>query len=143
MEVIQPLTKYLLGHWSFTRKFNNGNCGNGIVEFKNKNVNELEYIENGTLVVRDGKLLNASKKYIYMIFNEKLEIYFFENNKSLFQTIKFEKNNRSIHGTGFHKCGKDNYKSKYDFSLDGKFQIKHTVWGPKKNYTSITKFIKQ
>ena len=65
MEVIQPLTKYLLGHWSFTRKFNNGNCGNGIVEFKNKNVNELEYIENGTLVIRDGKLLNASKKYIY------------------------------------------------------------------------------
>ena len=143
MNLKSLLFKMLLGSWSYKRVFDNGNKGNGILEITKNDLFDLKYSESGVLYLNNGRALNSKRKYYFRLFEKKLEIYFFEGPKSLFQTIKLDQIDKSLIGNAIHLCEEDTYRSRYSFKLDDKtFQIKHIINGPKKSYKSITNYKK-
>ncbi len=129
-----------IGTWEFDREFDNGSKGTGIAVFVEQDSNMLEYIENGALILKDGQTLKSSIRYYYKIQPKEILVYFFENPSRLFQRVEFEDMGKEIAGRATHYCGNDIYCSEYKFLENDTFQIIHKVHGPRKSYTSKTRF---
>ncbi|RNA34488.1 hypothetical protein BpHYR1_041743 [Brachionus plicatilis] len=102
---------------------------------------KLLYREDGVFELNDGNKLDTYKEYLYMLENEKLAVYFFENNKQdrLFHFLDFKHiDNDLLLATAIHHCSLDIYNVKYEILSRNKFQIVYKVNGPEKNYVSQT-----
>ena len=86
--------------------------------------------------------LKSKRKYYFIANKNKLEIYFFENPKTLFQRFELKSKGNTLIGKATHQCGSDHYASEYIFKTDGCFEITHKVRGPKKKYSSKTIYSK-
>ena len=136
------ILKELIGSWSYEREFDNGSSGSGLACFERTNSNKLEYSENGTLNLTTAAILKSKRKYYFIANKNKLEIYFFENPKTLFQSFELKSKGNTLTGKANHQCGSDHYASEYIFKSDGRFEITHKVRGPKKKYSSKTIYSK-
>ena len=134
--------KELIGSWSYEREFDNGSSGSGFAYFERTNSNKLEYSETGTLNLTTTTILKSKRKYYFIANKNKLEIYFFENPKTLFQRFELKSKGNTLIGNANHQCGSDHYASEYIFKSDGRFKITHEVRGPKKKYSSKTIYSK-
>tara|TARA_B100000886_G_scaffold164912_1_gene112490 strand:+ start:750 stop:1187 length:438 start_codon:yes stop_codon:yes gene_type:complete len=136
------ILKELIGSWSYEREFDNGSSGSGFACFERTNLNKLEYSETGTLNLTTSTILKSKRKYYFIANKNKLEIYFFENPKTLFQSFELKSKGNTLIGKATHQCGSDHYASEYIFKSDGRFKITHEVRGPKKKYSSKTIYSK-
>ena len=136
------ILKELIGSWSYEREFDNGSSGSGRACFERTNSNKLEYSEIGTLNLTTAAILKSKRKYYFIANKNKLEIYFFENPKTLFQSFELKSKGNTLIGKANHQCGSDHYASEYIFKSDGRFEITHEVRGPKKKYISKTIYSK-
>ncbi|MEC8133217.1 MAG: DUF6314 family protein [Bacteroidota bacterium] len=136
------ILKELIGSWSYEREFDNGSSGSGFACFERTNSNKLEYSETGTLNLTTATVLKSKRKYYFIANKNKLEIYFFENPKTLFQSFELKSKGNTLIGKANHQCGSDHYASEYIFKSDGRFKITHEVRGPKKKYSSKTIYSK-
>ena len=136
------ILKELIGSWSYEREFDNGSFGRGFACFERTNSNKLKYSETGTLNLTTAAVLKSKRKYYFIANKNKLEIYFFENPKTLFQSFELKSKGNTLIGKANHQCGSDHYASEYIFKSDGRFKITHEVRGPKKKYSSKTIYSK-
>lgn len=136
------ILKELIGSWSYEREFDNGSSGRGFACFERTNSNKLKYSETGTLNLTTAAVLKSKRKYYFIANKNKLEIYFFENPKTLFQSFELKSKGNTLIGKANHQCGSDHYASEYIFKSDGRFKITHEVRGPKKKYSSKTIYSK-
>lgn len=134
------ILKELIGSWSYEREFDNGSSSSGFASFERNKSNELEYSETGTLKLITGATLKGKRKYYFSANRNKLEIYFFENPKTLFQSFELNLKGNALSGKAIHQCGSDHYESEYIFEANGRFRITHKVRGPKKIYVSKTTY---
>ena len=141
MKSEHSILKELIGSWSYEREFDNGSYGSGFACFKIANSNKLEYSETGTLNLSTA-VLKSKRKYYFIANKNKLEIYFFENPKKLFQSFELRSKRNDLVGKAIHQCGSDHYTSEYIFKTDGRFKITHKVRGPQKKYSSKTIYSK-
>ena len=136
------ILKELIGSWSYEREFDNGSSGRGFACFERTNSNKLKYSETGTLNLTTDAVLKSKRKYYFIADKNKLEIYFFENPRTLFQSFELKSKGNTLIGKANHQCGSDHYASEYIFKSDGRFKITHEVRGPKKKYSSKTIYSK-
>lgn len=136
------ILKELIGSWSYERKFDNGSSGSGFARFERTDSNKLEYSETGTLNLTTAAILKSKRKYYFVANKNKLEIYFFENPKTLFQSFELKLKGNTLIGKANYQCGSDHYASEYIFKSNGRFKITHEVRGPKKKYSSKTIYSK-
>ena len=136
------ILKELIGSWSYEREFDNGSFGRGFACFERTNSNKLKYSETGTLNLTTAAVLKSKRKYYFIANKNKLEIYFFENPKTLFQSFELKSKGNTLIGKANHQCGSDHYASEYIFKSNGRFKITHEVRGPKKKYSSKTIYSK-
>lgn len=137
-----PNLEYFIGSWIYQREFDNGTWGTGLAEFK-QNEDFLNYSEKGELILSNGQKLKSARQYLYKFQEKGFDIYFFEDQKSLFQSVKLKLKNGIYNGIATHFCSNDVYVSQYSFFKNGSFEIVHNVKGPKKNYISKTVFYRE
>lgn len=134
--------KNFIGIWDFNRIITGSLTAvkaYGTAEFKPTSTkeNELHYIEQGIIVTANysGKI---TREYFYLWEDMQIKVLFSVQGKpaNLFHVI----NDQFI---GNHVCINDQYQAKYNFLQNDKFILTYKVHGPKKNYVSITRFIKR
>ncbi|CZT24744.1 related to FMO1 Flavin-containing monooxygenase [Ramularia collo-cygni] len=117
---------------------------------------EYLYIESGTLVLSNGAMMNARKRYVYR-YNEaddKLSVWFVKPDNDLevdylFHNMAFvspteaAKEHACI-AKADHLCVEDMYETEYRFPFSGisllEFETQHTVKGPSKDYVATTSY---
>lgn len=153
---LNELFKQLEGLWSISRKVRGPELevtviGDCYFHQPSKINSQLLSLENGELIIKnkeDGDLIaNISKIYKYELGNTGISVYYLTSEKEyqLLHTLKFEpiqwNNNTYKYTTTAYLCGKDTYSTEYTFySNMDRFEIKHIVKGPVKDYVSTTTF---
>lgn len=136
----------LPGQWDLTRHIPEHDCtATGVAKISYLEKTKLLYEENGVLrILSTQKKYPFTKQYFFTLNKEatKISVYFDEDLKQLFHTLKFNRQNNSLCATE-HLCGCDVYKTSYQFSNAHAFSIRHEVLGPKKKYTSETRFFRK
>jgi len=137
----------LLQHhtWNLSRTITGAThnaTGKGTATFAARdNSLELDYTENLTLTFPDGQVTDANQVYRYVLSEEKLSVYFVDDNR-LFHQIKLPEaasTTEDITGHGQHDCNPDRYTTTYFFKKDS-FSIEHVVSGPEKDYKTTTEY---
>ena len=118
---------------------------------------EYLYIEKGTLVTEQGPSMEAHRRYVYRYREDRdrISVWFVKQDGRtvdyLYHELDFqipekikERKEASWVAKGDHLCEKDFYSSVSGFEFNGvalsKFTVKHEVKGPRKDYTSDTRY---
>jgi hypothetical protein len=131
----------LEGHWRLQRSIPatgkmSAATMNGTASFAKAGDNALHYEEQGTLVQENGARFQASRKYVYRYKDEKISVFFAEEQERLFHHLEFQGNI----AVASHLCICDQYDALYEFPDPHTFQITYFVKGPKKDYSIHTIF---
>ena len=129
----------LQGAWRFERKITPGGVMRGDAVFNQAGTDAYDYEEQGRWTLDDGTVGEFSKRYSYRVINDDIHVYYADgvDNGKLFHVLEFDGIGQA---RAEHLCGQDLYVSAYKFTLPEKFQVTHTVQGPKKDYVSVTNF---
>jgi hypothetical protein len=97
------------------------------------------YSERGELRLTNGTVLRAGQRYLYEPLEDGFVVLFCETGME-FQRVKLEPGEDGAWvGSGEHLCGADHYATEYRFG-DGRFVVRHTVRGPRKDYVIRTMY---
>lgn len=139
------------GNWIIKRLINDlhlnkSNYANGIASFtqSNNEIDCLNYIENGKLLLNEGnRSINFTRKYIYKIADNRIDIILDDGvtKGKLFQSLFFENDDEVLKGTE-HICKLDKHNGTYIFIDEDNFYIEYTVNGPKINLFIRTEYSK-
>lgn len=143
---MSKIFRILKGAWRL-RKLITDRRGHNSFKIKGKAVfsevgeNELLFKEKGEFDSPSAKnnVEVSSSEYLYVYEDESINVYFFDKGKrqGLFHKLNPEGRSESVFGC-HHQCNRDSHSTEYHFFSDKKFQIKHTVLGPRKDYVSET-----
>lgn len=100
----------------------------------------FDYREQGRLTLAGGHILDAARRYVFAAEPRGFAVLFAETPPRLFHRVALEETASGLAGTGSHRCGDDRYDSRYEFSADGSFTVRHAVIGPRKRYTMTTRY---
>jgi hypothetical protein len=149
--IVKKIFENLKGDWIIKRvindlNLNKSNYANGIVSFtqSNNEIDSLNYIENGKLLLNEGnKSINFTRKYIYKIEENRINIILDDGvtKGELFQSHFFENNEDVLKGSE-HICKLDKHNGTYIFIDESNFYIEYTVNGPKTNLFIKTEYSK-
>lgn len=149
MSLAAKVFGYLEGSWHFERVVtgNQSAHATGIASFTSaKNLDmQLNYLENGRFV-EFGTEFHQS--YHYRLTHAGISVFFCEDMRAcrLYHAIIFNKESSPLTATGAHHCVPDVYNVSYTFPSDLKspvFEISCKVFGPKKDFTIVTKYHRQ
>lgn len=134
----RQIFKTLRGTWRLSRQIPEHGTMTGTATFSPLlDDPSLFYREEGIAHLM-GTSHHFFKEYIYRYENSCITIYFHENPKRTYHSLRFD------HGVykAEHQCNLDHYHSRYDFRdiEKGKWSIECQVKGPKKDYTIHTQF---
>jgi Family of unknown function (DUF6314) len=129
------------GSWSLERSVSNNTSMIGEAFFSVIAENRLNYLEKGSMILPHQVQLPFERCYLYEIEPNALTI-FFEDHR-LFQHIPLAIGDHALYGDAVHYCVDDVYRSHYTFYPDHRFNIRHIVSGPHKDYSILTHFIKR
>lgn len=136
------------GSWAFSRILDNSyepklsGVVTGLAKFAtlHGNPNQIHYSEGGRFITAGGYKLQIHNEYFF-VFNIEtgnIEKHFAQNGikTGLFYIL-------DSNFTGEHLCIEDTYKASYEFLSDDckEFTLTYKVHGPKKSYSSITKYV--
>ena len=132
----------LQGAWRLDRRIGEEATMTGKAQFGPCEFDRLSYKESGRLVLKSGTSHEAYRSYIYSRLPDGFQVWFDEPEPRLFHDVHLRRAGDALCGKVTHLCGQDNYETHYRFSADASFCITHNVRGPKKDYVSITVFIR-
>jgi hypothetical protein len=136
----QVMTR-LAGAWSFDRVIEGQGSMKGLATFTPLDAENLAYREQGRLKLQNGTELEAEREYVFCKRDRGFEVFFKETPPRLFHAIELAaSDDGALNGSADHLCSPDHYQSTYTFHPDGGFVIRHTVSGPRKDYTMITTY---
>lgn len=92
------------------------------------------YLEEGSLVMagQEEKPFPFTRSYVYGIWERGLDIRFDDAERRPFQRLMLTSTKEGLEGEAEHFCAPDTYCSRYLFAMPSKFEITHSVKGPKK-----------
>ncbi|NCT57678.1 MAG: hypothetical protein GW760_08240 [Legionella sp.] len=155
---LNKLFQQWIGAWRFHRKIHSqikdaiDGTVIGSVSIKKIDETTLHYQEQGVLTTSLDAKLNMHREYVYKYCPIKniIEKYFSINNKpsTLFYRLHFNSNqiNTILTAHADHQCNQDYYEADYSFfgffdnNLFDNFSLIYQVTGPKKAYTSETRY---
>jgi len=129
---------FLRGGWSLWRQISDGGSMSGTAVFAPAGGGDLAYREHGTLRLANGASFQAERRYVFRRRTGGFAVFFAETPPRLFQDIVLSEAGGILTGEGTHLCAADTYVSRYSFSPDGSFSIRHAVRGPRISYCSET-----
>ncbi len=115
----------------------------GIAKFKRQGPDTLEYLEEGCVLLADGKAFNAHREYRFERAPRGFAVFFAEDPPRLFHPIELVRDGDALAGSATHQCAPDVYASNYRFLADGTILICHAARGPRKDYVSATEFTRR
>lgn len=115
----------------------------GIARFEWGKAKCLSYSETGCLALKTGTTHEAYRSYIYSESSHGFSVWFDEPVPRLFHEILIQDKGGTLCGEAAHLCGDDRYETLYCFHPDASFSIQHRVTGPRKNYLSMTTFVRE
>jgi len=133
----------LHGSWLLDRRIGEEATMRGTAKFEWYQQGHLSYKESGRFVLKSGTSHEAYRSYIYSRLPNGFRVWFDEPEPRLFHEVHLNQVGDSLLGKAIHNCGSDEYETHYRFSPNASFCITHYVKGPKKNYVSITEFVRE
>lgn len=130
----------LEGRWNLVRHIENQATMAGTAVFGRQDAGVLKYREEGRVRLTDGKTFDAHREYRFARAANGFAVFFEEEPPRLFHRIGIAPDGDALAGSASHLCTPDLYDSTYRFLADGRFTIRHTVRGPRKDYVSTTVF---
>jgi len=132
----------LEGRWALARSIEGKDPirMQGVARFTRAGPRQLLYREEGSVTLADGRSLQAHREYIFERTADGFEVHFREEPPRLFHRIRLARLADALAGAAPHLCAPDHYDSSYRFLADGRFEIRHAVQGPRKDYLSCTGF---
>lgn len=106
----------------------------GTAAFHKEQNNQLHYAETGHLQFGKGPALSAHRSYQWLFVADKVEV-LFEDGTPFHSFIPAG----CVAGTD-HPCGEDYYTVSYDFSEWPNWTATWIVKGPRKDYTSVSRY---
>ena len=133
----------LTGSWSFNRIIEGQGSMQGLATFTPLDPDSLAYREQGRLRLLTGTELEAEREYVFRQHGRGFDVFFKETPLRLFHAIDLAaSDNGVLSGSADHLCNLDHYQSTYTFGRDGGFVVRHVVSGPRKDYTTLTTYIR-
>ena len=127
------------GHWTLTRQIEDRTAGpNG--QFVGTAVFEaiadatLRYTETGTLQLGQGPSMTAERSYLWEFAADRVDV-FFDDGRDFHHFVP-----DGVSEGSNHPCGEDFYTVTYDFTVWPNWVATWTVTGPRKDYTSVTRY---
>lgn len=133
----------MVGVWKLERQAGEVGVMVGEASFTAQDDLALLYRERGILRLTTGKVLNPYCMYLYRAEPEGFSVYFDEAASRLFHTTSLRWSGGSLVGEAYHYCGADHYMTQYGLLADGKFEIRHVVKGPRKDYALHSRYTRQ
>jgi hypothetical protein len=133
----------LEGAWSLDRIVEQQATMAGVAEFQRLGAHRLKYREEGEVRLADGRVFDGHREYVFERDPSGFLVYFAEEPPRLFHRIALIREGDTLAASATHRCAADHYDTLYQFLLDGSFVIQHTVSGPRKAYTSRTRFMRR
>lgn len=130
----------LEGSWDLDRHVGGQASMTGVAVFLRLDPDTLAYREEARVRLADGTTLDAHREYRFARAPRGFTVYFAEHPPRLFHDIEIAHDGDALTGSALHLCSPDTYDSDYRFLADGRFTIRHTVSGPRKDYVSTTLF---
>ena len=135
---IRGIFEGLLGQWRFEREIPGRAVMSGEACFTLVDEGTAVYEEAGEVRLEDGQRLHAKQSYVYRRVEGGFAVLFRETGE-LFQEVVFGVGaGGELRGEARHLCRADEYVSRYAFGLDGGFEVRHRVIGPRKDYSIRT-----
>ncbi len=129
--------RFLLGTWALEREIQGQAKMMGLVEISEIGDGAAIYRERVAVTMSDGSEFAGSQVYLIRRMTEGFELRFAETD-TLFQKLRFTRDETRLRATALHSCGEDRYASKCVLGPGRSFSIQHTVLGPRKRYVSVT-----
>ena len=129
------------GRWALSRQIDDRHLGqdgifSGEVVFKALTTRQLQYKEKGTLHFGRGPAMQAERRYLWNFEASEVDVRF-EDGRAFHRFAPMGQ----AAGTD-HPCGDDFYTVAYDFTRWPQWQAVWTVRGPRKDYTSVSHYIR-
>lgn len=129
----------LIGAWAIERRVDDAASLTGSATFERLAENEAVYHERGTLRLSTGYEAAAERKYIYRQCADGIAVFFAVRPPRLFHEVKLvQYTDGCLHGEAKHVCAEDTYLTQYQFDPAARFQVRHRVRGPRKDYAMVT-----
>jgi len=131
----------LQGNWAIEREIRPKGSFQGTASFVLSEDNVLNYMEEGTLELADGRIMQGERSHTYILHEDRIEVKFADgpNSGEHFVDINFPSDpdaNWPICSGDTHLCILDTYKSIFCFENEDEFHVTYTVCGPQKDYVS-------
>ena len=96
----------------------------------------LKYSENGKVRLGEGPCMSATRDYVWRFVGNRVEVKFVNGDAfHIFVPAG------AVDGTD-HPCGDDFYRVHYDFLQWPEWTVTWTVSGPRKDYTSVSRYVR-
>lgn len=131
-----------LGTWRLNRQISDRYAGHagrfrGLAQFSLLESDGLTYDETGSMQLGDGPQMTATRRYLWLFDTDGVAVHF-SDGKAFYRFTP------SGMGQGTdHPCGDDYYKVQYDFTRWPDWTATWTVTGPRKDYTSVSRYAKE
>ena len=128
-----------IGRWQLTRRIDDqfsGQIGqfDGVADFSPQGADGLTYHETGQMAYGAGPRMLAERRYQWRFDEDGVEVFFADGRPFHgFHTDRVTDRAR-------HLCGADLYRVSYDFAAFPDWTATWTVEGPRKLYTSISRY---
>ncbi|MGB1235528.1 MAG: DUF6314 family protein [Planktomarina sp.] len=122
------------GTWIFDRVIDDALSGQATATGTAR-IGQGAYLEETTLTLPDGTVLNGTRKYLWAEVEGGIEVRFHDGRP--FHTIRFTA------PADAHWCDPDTYNVTYDFDAYPKWTSTWAVKGPRKDYRMVTRYRKQ
>jgi hypothetical protein len=139
-QIYRELLRQLRGRWRLERQTPGLASMSGLAELTPLAADLSLYAEHGTLTMAAGGSFEFSRRYRYLATDNSLDILFDEEPPRLYQSLRLAEQDGALAGSGYHRCGEDDYSSSYAFELPRGFTTAHRVVGPKKDYVIKTRY---
>jgi hypothetical protein len=131
--------RWLAGSWAQRRSIDNGVSMVGKATILGRVDGRFDYVEHGRLMLADGRILDAERRYLFEQTDDGFAVRFAESPPRLFHRVALHRLGTSLAGVGTHACGDDRYDTYYEFRDDGSFLVTHAARGPRKRYVMKTR----
>lgn len=131
----------LLGQWRIVREVAGQASMSGVAVLERMADGRVFYRESAEVWLKNGKRLRGEQRYFYQAIEHGFAVYFYETGE-LFEQVSFAgKVGGEYVAAAEHRCKDDSYVSEYRFGEDGRFSVRHTVRGPRKDYVVQTMYV--